>query len=78
MQFGGKGVTNPLQMIMAGIDAAMGGFKGFSIVSSGDTKVEAKGGKDSGKGCYNCGKAGNIARGCPYPKEESRACHMHG
>ena len=60
-QFGGNGVMNPMQMTMAAINAMKGGGKGYSNANSGITKEGIKGGKDSGRGCYNCGEAGHMA-----------------
>ena len=67
MQFGGKGSMSPMQMVMAAINAMKGGGKGFNNNSSNNNTKGGfeggNGGKDSGKGCFNC--VGNRQRLLP-------------
>ena len=80
MQFGGKGRMSPMQIIMAAINAVKGGGDGFNSNNCNNSKggiIGGKGGKDSDKGCYNCG-GNRMAREWPQPKKETRECYKCG
>ena len=67
---------DPMQMIMAGINAMTGGGKDFNNSNRYNSnnryaKGGTKGGSDSEKMCYNRGKAGHMDRDRPYLDKES-------